>query len=300
MTERDWPDFAFAARKLAKLFRRKKPDAVVLWEDFVPFERVCVMLARKFGGKSLVLQHGIFRAVSEKGTWIYGTAPVASDRIGVWGPKFRRILLNHFVPREKIEVLGCPRFDALHNTRFDAKATRERLGIKENEKLVVLATSCTDFSNDEVKQVMEAASSLGARLVVKIHPIDMLDRVSWMREKAVVVQDFPLYELLNGADAVVVKISTVGLEAMVLGKPVAVFGKGLGLENAYEGTDAVLRASDEKGLEKALKIAFGAGKNPVLKQEMADFVQDVAFKQDGMAARRVAGLLERMMAGSST
>lgn len=294
MTGRDWPEFVFLISQLSDLYKTLKPNALVLWEDSVPFERICALLARKHKTKSVVMQHGIFRTFTEKGKWIHGTAPVVSDKIAVWGKQFENALMRHQVPKSKIVITGAPRFDTIYHREFYNEETRKKLGVKKNEKLIALGTSC-DLDNNELKQILKAVTSEnGRKLAIKIHHIEDLKDYDWLKGKANVTQKGDLYSLLSASDAVIVRNSTVGFEAMIMKKPVIVFGNKLNPTNAYYSTNAVLRARDEKELETALKSAFDAKKVRSLRQSMVKFVYDFGFEQDGKATQRVIGLVKKM------
>jgi CDP-glycerol glycerophosphotransferase (TagB/SpsB family) len=90
-------------------------------------------------------------------------------------------------------------------------------------------------------------------------------------------------------------MSTVGLEAMLLDKPVITFDP-IGTMNPYAETDAVIGVRKENDLVAAIK---GALYDPEVRRKLSEarrkFVYEYAYLQDGKASQRVANLIEKMI-----
>lgn len=295
--KRDWPEFVFLIDVLSKLFKSKKPKAVVLWADTVVFERICVLLAKKYCAKSLVLQHGLMWKISKGGDWIRGFAPLTADYIAVWGEKFKKMLVEKKVPANKILVTGSPRLDTIHNKEFDTNAMRKKIGPAKGEKVVVFAPELSaDVS--ELKKAINAVKELGnTKLVLKLHPIADAKLYQHLAGKnTVLMQNENIYEVLNASDAVIIKNSTTGLEAMLLGKPTIVFAKSILSTELFASTKAVLRARNQNELKEALKKVLNNGKaRENLLRETAKFVEETSFKQDGKATQRVVKKIKSLV-----
>jgi len=295
-TERDWPEFVFAIDVLREEFERRQPKVVVLWEDCIPVERICALLARRFGVKSLVTQHGLLEPDTNLPDWIGSFAPLTADKIAVWGGWFRKLLLERGVAPSRAVVTGAPRFDALHRRRFQPEGVKARLGIGR-EKLIVIGSG-RDLRTNELEMILGCIKTLpkefSARVVVKIHPNESIEWYNWVEGKAIVLKKADLYELLSAADAVIVKQSTVGLEAMILNKPVIVFSQYAERNNPFKATDAVLRAGNSEELSASLQVALDAAKRKSLEGKIKRFVFERAFKQDGKASGRLIELVKSM------
>jgi len=85
-------------------FRRVRPDVLVLDEDATPLARAAVAVARQSGTASFVVQHGA-------PCCRFGFAPLAADRILLWGRCSQRQLIRWGVPPQKTIVTGSPRHD---------------------------------------------------------------------------------------------------------------------------------------------------------------------------------------------
>ena len=303
MTRRDWPEFVFLIKVLSKLFYSKKPDVLILWEDVVAFERICSVLAKRTGTKSLVVQHGIFKSVVE-GDWVNGFAPVVSDKIAVWGEMFKDSLINHKVPKTKIVVTGSPRFDTLFLNKFDKASYKKEIGVEPDEKIFVLITSFA-FNQEELKTVLEKSIEAlekipKSRLIIKIHPMETIAKYhEYVKGKVMVLQYTNLHELLNASEAVIIHSSTVGLEAMILGKPVICFGKKIPLNSIFSTCDAVLRASNGKELTKAINNIVEKKEIKSLEKKMKNFVSKACFRTDGLSSERLISLTKALSEQSS-
>ena len=296
--ERDWPEFVFLIELLWKEFEEKKPCAVVVWEDWIPFERICVLVARKFNAKSLVVQHGLFKAGTNLPDFVRGFAPVVADRIAVWGPHFKRVLEAKKVPGRKIIVTGCPRLDVLHDGNSDALSFGKGSVVFGETNLVLLATQPPTGGGDSRLELASAAIAAvkrikNAKLVIKAHPLenkeDYAKLVAGARGKALLSGKTNLRQLLKRADAVITPSFAVGLEAMALRRPVIIYAKRQVALEGFEGIVAENGYMLKELLEGILTEKKGkkAGEKRV-----EEFIYDFGFKQDGGATDRVIELLK--------
>ncbi len=300
-SERAWPEFTFLIDNLLKEFEKKKPSGILLWEDLVPFERICTLIAKKTGTKSLVAQHGLFGPNEKKGDWISGYAPLIADKIAVWGNQAKNDLVSHQVEAERIVVTGGLRLDALHNRKFNPELLRKQFGVKKGEKMIVLSAEGITFDTDIMNQIIEwIRKDLGKtpkkHFVTKVKK-GFEDKKKWQKRlgsNAKVVSDIDLYELLNACDVIIGKVSTLGLEGMILGKPFISFGVHMPPNNNYKGK-GVIRVKNRKELIKATGIALSGKNRKRFEKEMEKFVYKIAYKQDGKATERAIALMKKMM-----
>jgi len=301
--EKDWTEFAFVIEILSKEFEKQKPEVVVLWEDMVPFERICALLAKKNKTKSLVVQHGLFKPRTKVKDWLAGFAPLTADKIAVWGPIHKRMLMKKQVPENRIVITGSPRFDPLLNRKFDDKGFRKKLGLKKGEKLVVLATQPYTVETTPpavlAENVLKAVKAIPkARMAIKIHPLERRLDYKKMLERegnhVTLLEKTDLHQLLHCADTVIVFSSTVGIEAMLLGKPVIVYADKLLEKSVYKEFSKSLIARNMKQVRLLLeKILQNSLDKEMLKKEIEKFVYDNAFKQDGKASQRIIEEIKR-------
>ncbi|MDP6670216.1 MAG: CDP-glycerol glycerophosphotransferase family protein, partial [archaeon] len=119
--------------------------------------------------------------------------------------------------------------------------------------------------------------------------------VSEMNSNAIIMKG-QLHELLQASSALVTHSSTVGLEAMVLGKPVIVFDKKSDKQDMYGGTNAIFRVVNVEELKGALQTVFSKKGGAGLQQRIKKFVFEMLFKQDGKATERVVAIVKEMVA----
>jgi len=206
-------------------FTRVRPEALVLDEDATPMARAATAAARRHGARSLVVQHGIPASR-------FGFAPLAADRILVWGRSSAEQLVRWGVPAEQIRITGWPRAVAARTDGRRASAEKcilllDTVPPRANRPDVLAG----HFTRASYRQMLRAAMACacaipGARLVVKRHPRAPDDPLL-----PAVVAEFPalrvqivrrqsLDQCLARAQAVISCGSTAGVEASLAGVPV--------------------------------------------------------------------------------
>ncbi len=298
-SERDWPEFVFLIEMLLKEFKEKKPCAVVVWEDWIPFERICVLLAKKINAKSVVVQHGLFSANTNQPDFIRGFAPVVADKIAVWGPHYKKNLEKKMVPGKKISITGSPRFDVLYNKKTNGYSFRKSIGVSKKEKLVVLVTQPVEKNKvlpiEIASAAMEAVKEIkNTKLVIKIHAFenkkDYAKIITNSKGKAILLNKTDLHRLINCADAVIAISPIIGLEAMALKKPTAIYRKTKD-QTLFEGIKRITGKKDnfKKSIQKFLKEKDNKKAH---EKKVAKFLYEFGFKQDGKATERIIRLLK--------
>ena len=218
-------------------FARVRPEAVVLDEDATPLARIAVAAARHHGARSLVVQHGIPACR-------FGFAPLAADRILVWGRSSREQLIRWEVPAERVVVAGWPRGGAREVGIGDHKAaTSGRGNGRGRERAINILLLATTPPRDQrpdaaalhlngrsyaqmLRTAMAAVQRMdGARLLIRPHPRAPKDPfvdaalAEFPGLAAEVVRGGPLAAWLAKADCVLSCGSTGGLEAALAGVP---------------------------------------------------------------------------------
>lgn len=187
--------------------------------EFLP-ERVLAIAAGQKGIPSICFQHGVMMGEPS-------FMPVFATRQAVYGQYEKDWYVRRGVTPDRVEITGHPRFDVIHTLpHLTREELNRELGINSDKQMVLVATH--PHEPFWVALVEHLASDSGIQVVIKPHPHE----VSWgllaeyqrMAAKWAHVKlcaDGPLlYDLVPHADAVVMSSSTVGLEAMMSGKPV--------------------------------------------------------------------------------
>ena len=282
-----------------EVIHAENPDVVVTIDDRSPFGKTVNVVSKSLGVPTLMVQHGI---VADHP--IYG--PICSDKMAVFGHAFKDALVKRGVNPDDIVVTGQPRFDVLVNTKYDKKWIYEKLNLNGEKGLIVFAS--TDLPDDEkeltVRELCAAMKQFpDKQLVIKPHPSDddamFVDLLCKFKSDAIVVHDY-LYELLSACDLLITTWSTVGLEAMILDKPIIV----INLMNRPDMTSYVERgAAIEVNMPNALsgiigQILYDGDTIQRIKEGRNKYILDYTYRSDGKASERVAKLIE-MMVGSN-
>lgn len=259
---------------------------------------------------AMAKSHGTVTVSVQDG--MYGPNPrlgcTGSDHVVVGGEAVKAIMTGLGVPERSIHILGVPRYDTLtsgpRRARVDVCAD---LRLDPGKPVIVMAT---DHSVDpsekmsEVRAMMRAAAQIsGAQLVFKLHPYEqdglVEATVSACRaaEGVRVVQRYGILDLVEAADVVVTRHSSVGVEAMALGKPVLVLNlTGDRDATPYVAEKAALGVYREADLVGALRTLLGEREGVAERgRAAADFVRRYLGAMDGKADVRVADLVEGLV-----
>jgi hypothetical protein len=252
-------------------FRAIRPTHLVLDEDATPLKRAVVMIARHWGTRSTVVQHG-----APCGP--FGFAPLTADEICVWGETTRRALVDWGVPRRHIRVTGWPDVERRW-PRWARQAKRGRT--RKTPTILLLATvPPRDSRPDTVefhltRETHEAlldmacaavAKIAGARIIVKLHPrtrdaralVEVLNKHLNLRHR--LVRSTDLDSIIARCDCVLSCASTAGIEAALAGAPVVqLLPGGSGDVLPAEHWGLVGSARDARQLDLLLAAALALG-----------------------------------------
>ena len=303
----------WAARSLAEsheVLRAVRPGLLVLYAESSGWGRAALAAAEAAGVPSVALQHGIlypgyFSYVHEADE---GECP-RPTRTAVFGTAARDFLVARGgYGRESLVLTGSPKFDALlaAAARWDRTALRQRLGLQEGERLVVLASrfrgirSTYQAVGSAFPALVRAVAALpAARLLVKPHPAEpaapyetVLRELGASRARALPASS-DLLELLCACDLLVTVESLSAVEALALGRPVLVLnmptnlaelveaGAALGVPEGQDPAPALAAALFDEAVREGLRAARDA------------YVAAVAGGLDGQATARIVELLRQ-------
>jgi len=225
------------------------------------------------------------------------------DKKLVWGEYAKEKLIEKCnYPESIIEVTGYPKFDSIFKTAYDKKAILEKIGLEEKRKKIFLA----EQSNIDVvipKFYLEVAyKNPQIDFIFKPHPSEnMTDVYKKFAKKpsnlTILDKGFNMYDLLHVSDYLVVRATTAGFEAMLMGKIVFVFNPRkehlTGLPYAQSGA-AIEISSSEELAEELRKLQDPAYRTGLLKKARL-FAGKVHYKNDGRASERVANEIKKLI-----
>jgi hypothetical protein len=239
-----------------------------------------------------------------------------ADLYTAMGQTARERLVKVGTDPERVVVTGSDHY--FDDPGLDAAAAKAKvcadLGLDPmgpRDRLLLLVSQNREFLNPDPYRRFVYASILDAmralpdvRLVVKLHPreTDSLTRECFSalpKHMCAVTPDYHLSTLLEASDAVVIKWSTVGLQAVERGRPVVVVnykGDGAVVPCAVEG--AALSVEEPAALADALRAALY---DPEVRAELgrrrAVFLERYLSPNDGRAAERIADATEALTRG---
>jgi len=263
-------------------FRRVRPHAVVLTDDATPLARATVALARRHGAASLVVQHGapVCR---------FGFAPLAADRILVWGESSQDQLTRWGVPAERIDVVGSarhqrseggvPQVECVRSTSAVAKGGSASAPDAGPRILLLGTTPPRDDRPDAValhltrrtyaemlRMALAGVSRIpDAELIVKLHPRAPDDPIAHAVLSAFpavrrrVVTAGPVEPWFDCVDCVLSCFSSAGIDATLAGVPVIqILPQGSGDLLPHDEWGLLGSARSEVELRRLLRRALEA------------------------------------------
>jgi UDP-N-acetylglucosamine 2-epimerase len=292
------------------MIEEEKPDIVVYPGETSEFGRTLFHLCRKNNIPCIGIQHGVLgnrlrltltKQEASGTTPDYCPIPTVT---AVYGDEYKRILIRegHY-PRSSIEVTGSQRFDEIikKQAMFKKQGIYRKFGIKK-QKIVLLVTSPVPENEIMTRAVFNTMKKFpDIQLIVKLHPLeaDKLYR-NLLKEtgsNAIITTETDIYELLNACEIMITHLSTVGLEAMILDKPVItinISGKPDPVD--YARKKAALGVYREQDLVLAIEnLLKNRGMLKELKKNRDKYVYETTYKKDGKATERVAELIERLI-----
>jgi len=159
----------------------------------------------------------------------------AADRVAVWGPQSRDVLVSHNISAERVIVTGSPRHDALFDvTEVELKEFRDRFRVPVGQLAVVFGSTYRMSAYDNAadieilrnmkRAVFAAAASLPMlTLIVKPHPLEDVNESRALASGAINIvfaeQTEDIRPLTRACDAFLTLGSASTLDAVILGKP---------------------------------------------------------------------------------
>ncbi|WP_431801492.1 CDP-glycerol glycerophosphotransferase family protein [Halobacillus andaensis] len=197
-----------------RYFSRNPVSCIVFSSTHYYQSRTIAMVAAEVGIPTICMQHGII------GNEI-GYIPQIADVEAVYGDFEAEWFKQLGVSKKSIEVIGHPRFDTIHKKPAVSKrALEKQLGLKPGKKMIVMIVR----NDQQIKKWREFIKALGNKrdynIVVRDYPRLTPHPLTTKYPYLYPSKDIQLYDLIHHSDLVVTYLSTVGLEAMIAGKPV--------------------------------------------------------------------------------
>jgi len=229
-----------------------------------------------------------------------------ADRIFVNGTQGYGSLISLNYNQDRILVSGNPKYDYFKTIKqTDAKSVvSNSLKINNEKKLIVIGMT-TWHRNDQkwMSDFIKFCNKNDFEIIIKIHPKfknkDQITRnkISWIKNecknnKYFITYDIPLSSLLAASDLVITDYSSIGLEAILLQKPLISVNfsneKYADLDQRFEKYGAAIYLENYTEFENVVTDILN--KNLYLEKLQEGWkkvTEKYNFKNDGKAAHRI-------------
>lgn len=298
-------EFIFEIELAKKLLQKIRPSSIVIWTETAPTEQIMLKLAKKMKIPIVLLQHGLFydspgaRYMNK----FQGVYPLDVDKYVVWGKLEADHAQREGVKKENIVALGSPLYDQINRVKKNEK----------NNSFILLATSgpvkedsfdltveVNERNENTIKKICEIVSKLDKKLIIKLHPspdeFDPTELAHKINPEIKIVQTGSITPLIESCEVlIVIDVSTVILDAQILGKPVisvSVKDSGWGIPTVLSSKSCAVTDMDnfEFTLERLLKDE--SFRNDVI-QNGKKFANEYLVNQ-GSSSKELLNLLSKI------
>ncbi|WP_017152803.1 CDP-glycerol glycerophosphotransferase family protein [Bacillus bingmayongensis] len=221
------------------IFEKNLISSVVVGTTEEITSRILTLVASSKGIPSFCLQHGVI--MGEEAFF-----PVFATKQVVHGFYEKDLYLQKGVEENRISVVGHPRFDDIFTINHMSKSSLLlKMGLNAQKKIVFIATQPfnTSFYVELTKLLIKDPE---IAVIIKPHPweksrnlvSEYVNLSKVYSSVKYVTNEVNIYDIIANSDIVVVANSTVGLEAMLLNKPVVIY-KSQSLDRNYPYYDTL-------------------------------------------------------------
>jgi hypothetical protein len=295
----------------------EKPDFILVSSEHGIIQKSIMVAGKMRKIPTMALQHGTIGTVhkgylswkgsiSESGDIKSPFCPIP-DKTAVFGPYYVDLLTKiSAYPSDSVVATGQPRYDALVGAGrvYNRDKFCGRLNLDPKKKVVLVVTENMPILEGRtfLRSTLKALKDFPQlQVVIKPHPAEVgewyLDVVREENVKATMLsKGADTYEALYACDLFVGSYSTVILEAVILGKlgVTAYLAKGNDPTPYFKEVTSRVYREEDIGPE-IRKTLYDDRTRERLKQSVAKFVFEHAYKMDGKATERVTDLIEKMI-----
>ena len=223
-----------------KFFEKIKPSLIIHMYEIASQEKILIYFARKYGIKSIVLQHGtphIYFPNFSSLNRFHGTLPIYPEKkIFLWGNMMGKYALENGVNNKNIILSGSPRHDPYFLMK-DKKFSNDEI------ILIVLAQIDKKNSGSQLTEIYLNYEKIlkiicnklkpitNYKKIIKLHPGDMVWKtvivepiIKSIDPSIKIISDGNLPELILSSLVVIsVGLTTVLMEANIFEKPTLTF-----------------------------------------------------------------------------
>lgn len=242
--------------EMNSLIKKGGIDLLMLSDDSIPLTKSFVELGKKFKIPSIVFLHGLPATYK-----YYPMCPVEADYIVLDREEIKKDFIKYGTKEEKIKLLGCPRYDLLK----EKKIAKDRKIIAYLMEVTMENKPDNELTKREQKEILKKIIKVmkkfqDYKLIVKTKAFwemnDLLEKIIKKEDykNIKIIGKTNNIKLLNKIDIAIIGKTTMGVEALILDKPVICFSlKRFDNINPYKKIKGVNLVYDEKQLERVIK-----------------------------------------------
>ncbi|GEM_PF-6869898 len=236
----EFPSKAADINYYEEQFDKIKASAVVVYNDTVPHQKLLVLLARRMGIPSILIQHG-YHAERNDGDKRY------ADYLAVWGTAVKDIYTDDGRDPDSIKVTGNPYHDSFFEQSEEPIKRERKILIITHPENRLSAFGEKGLPEKYMEEIVKAMGLVSKEMewVVKLHPSESeryyRDVLEFLIATDVsVVKGGDLLEMLKTCRAVVLPDSTVHTEAYLCKTPMVCLNiSGRIFEPPLDGSGAI-------------------------------------------------------------
>ncbi|SFJ77828.1 hypothetical protein SAMN04487936_104162 [Halobacillus dabanensis] len=234
---------------------KKLPISCIVFSSTHYYQsRTLCVVAAKYNIPTICMQHGIVGSEN-------GYMPKIADVDAVYGQFEVDWFQKIGISSEAVKVVGHPRFDLISkNSTIPKQELSEKLGLAPKKKTILLIVRGNAYMK-YWRKLMDEFEKFGSyNVIIKDFPVRTPHPLTENYAFAFSSQSYHLYTILPHVDVVVAYLSTVGLEAMLAGKPVFLMSTPAPTYSGYYDRLGQMVQDDPQGLANLVHRYFNSEK----------------------------------------
>src|SRR5690625_152874 len=251
--------------------------------------RVLALVAMEKGIPVICMQHGII--ANE-----FGYIPKIATIDAVYGHYETSWYQRIGVPKESLAIIGHPRFDQAFQTPIVAKLKfHNQLGLDTCKKTLLVVVRGNRNIVKWRNLIRTISEKLHLNILIKDFPGNPPHPLTKEFPFVHSTQTYSLYDILPNVDGVVSYPSTVGLEAMLVNKPVFILNKKHPNNTGYyDALDELVQTDPIKLGELVVKLFNDQMYRKYVKAKREDFIR-IAYPNIGLSGERLKEIMNRLI-----
>jgi len=294
---------------LHELFNQFKISLILEWAETGQEEKEVLAVSKKFGIKSIMLQHSMFpiaKIWKPFGRFLgLFSHEHQSDKQAVWGNLTMDYAISNGLDKDKLLLTGSPKHDAFFSLEKNEESTGKILLATTGPPAIFTQDSTTDVFvkyDQYIKEVFRVMKKYpDKQLIVKPHPQsdfinNTLQLINETDSNAKIILETDLPELINDCDLVIsFNTSTILLESLILQKPtISLITDDWATENEIIKMNGVMAVDDIHDVESSIsRIMSDEDYRRNLRKNASLFLESY-LSNHGIASKKLVDILNKI------